>query len=466
MKNHKLVGSIRPRVTWPQRPKRAVMQGPSRHRMFLALACLFTAAFTAQPLPAAAGTSPGTVLFARPVPEIYAGQKTIAGIELFSIGDDGSSQRQLTPYAHYVYNLPALSDIPFYAEQWLVNAFSPSGRYSLYLETRSDLPFDPNTKSSGKFFIMNALGKRMKPLFAGSDDLQAPGDGPSYGSVTWGPAGTNQIAFTNAADDRFGLHHACVRLMHPDGSGNHALWCASSAKYRTLQGIRWAGDGRSLLVYAVRIKGTDPDLLLVADLYRIDTSTGTATLVQSALGPPSQNGAGDISYDGHEVVYGVPFFSDNTGSCPLPSDDYSLTWCAKNMLTGQTVALVDPANAVHFKSAGQALISADGSQAYLTGTTRASGEDPEFEIYAVNTNGTGLRKITQPCASTGAGTYLWWKPVRLSPDGRRMLANCRVDHNEPPPGAHYTNIYVVNLNGGSTRYVARGAAYDWHVPSP
>lgn len=442
------------------------MQVPSRHRVFLALACLFTAAFTAQPLPAEAQSSPGTILFVRPMSGLYAGEETITGLAIFSIGDDGFGQRQLTPFAHYVYNVSALSDISNYSENWVVNAFAPSGRYSLFLKASSDYPLYGTTKFRGKFFMMNSLGQLTKPLFSGSDDLKAPRDGPSHGSVTWGPAGTNEIAYTNAADDRPSSHHACVRLMHPDGTGNHLLWCATRWTYRALQGVRWSGDGSKLLLYAVRskVKGQDPNG--VADLYLIDTASGAATLVQSALGPPDQDGTGDVSYDGHEVVYGVTYLSENTGSCPVPSGAYRVTWCARNMLTGQTVPLVDPDNVVRMYSYDQALISSDGSQVFLTGTTRDPGDKPLYEIYAINTDGTGLRQITQPCAPVDSGTSLWWKLVRLSPDGKRMLANCHVNQYPPSPPTTITKIYVVNLADGSARYVTHGAAYDWHVPTP
>ena len=441
------------------------MQVPSRNRAFTALACLFTAAFAAQPLAAAAQTVPGTVLFSRPMSGLYAGEKTITGYALFSIGDDGSGQRQLTPYAHYVYNVPALSEIPNYSEEWLVNAFSPSGRYSLFVEAQSDYPLFGTTAFRGKFFIMNAQGQRTQPLFSGGDDLESPRVGPSYGSVTWGPAGTNEIAFTNAADNQLHSDHACVRLMHPDGTGNHKLWCATRWTYRALQGVRWSGDGRSLLVYAVRskVKGQDPNG--VADLYLIDTTTGAATLVQGATRPPYENGTGDVSYDGHEVVYAVAYFSENPGSCTVPTDLYSVTWCARNMLTGQTVPLVDPGNVVRFGGGGQVLMSADGSKVFLSGTTTYGADKPEYELYAINTDGTGLRKITQPCVAIDGGTSLWWKPVRLSPDGTQMLANCHVDQYPPAPPTRMTHIYIVNLADGSTRYVTHGNAYDWHVPS-
>ena len=441
------------------------MQVPSRTRAFLALACLFTAAFSAAPLVAAAQTSPGTILFERPMSGLYAGEKTITGYALFSIGDDGLGQRQLTPYATYVYNVPSLTDIPGYSEDWLVNAFSPSGRFSLFVEAQSNYPLFGSTTIRGKFYIMNARGQRTKPLFYGSDDLESPRVGPSWGSVTWGPAGTDEIAFTNAADDQMHSDHACVRLMHPDGTGNHKLWCAPRWDYRALQGVRWSGDGRSLLLYAVRskVKGQDPNG--VADVYLIDTATGAATLVQDATKPPSQGGTGDLSYDGHEVVYGVAYFTPDPGSCIVPSDPYSVTWCAKNMLTGQTASLVDPSNVVRFTAGGQKLISADGSQVFLGGTTNFGSSNPEVELYVINTDGTGLRRITEPCATIDAGTSLWWKAVRLSPDGTRMLANCRVDQYPPGPPTSRTSIYVVDLATGSARYVTRGTAYDWHVPS-
>jgi hypothetical protein len=173
-----------------------------------------------------------------------------------------------------------------------------------------------------------------------------------------------------------------------------------------------------------------------------------------------------LSYDGHEVLYSVAYFSDNTGSCPVPNDYYAVTWCAKNMLTGQTVPLVDPDNAVRRAAYGQAEMSSVGSQGFLSGTTPGLGGKPVFEKKSNNTDGTGLRQITQPCAPVDGGTSLWWKLVRLSPDGTRMLANCHVDQYPPAPPTTITKIYVVNLADGSAHYVTHGSAYDWHVPTP
>lgn len=133
------------------------------------------------------------------------------------------------------------------------------------------------------------------------------------------------------------------------------------------------------------------------------------------------------------------------------------------MLTDQTVALVDPSNTVVFERG--ALLSPDGNHVYLPGTTNHAAANPEYELYAINTDATGLRKVTEPCAAIDEGTSLSWSPVRLSPDGSQVLANCEVDQYPPAPATRQTRIYVVNLMDGSSRFVTHGVAYDWHAPA-
>jgi len=133
------------------------------------------------------------------------------------------------------------------------------------------------------------------------------------------------------------------------------------------------------------------------------------------------------------------------------------------MLTGQTVALTDPSNVVALLPNNQALISPDGSQAFVSGApSSSSGQDTE--IYAVKTDGSGLRKVTSPCATVDATTSLWWQPVRVSPDGTRILANCHTETTTPPATVVLKDqVDVVNLADGSARFVTDGMAYDWHV---
>ncbi|WP_424682706.1 hypothetical protein [Frateuria sp. YIM B11624] len=433
------------------------MQVLSRHRALAALACLFTTAFAAQPLPAAAHSSPGTILFQRPMSGIYAGVKTFTGLAAFSIHDDGSGERQLTPFAQYTYYGPGLAQIA-YLELWSTRALSPSGHFSVMLEAHSNYPLFGRGPYHGKYFIINDRGGRYKPLFPGNDDLEDPRAGPSYGSLAWGPEGTNKIAYANSQELLPHKHPACVRLMHPDGTGNHALWCAARWDYRGIEAIRWSGDGTKLLAYAVytnRPKAGNP----IADLFLIDVATGKATLVAAAVRAPYVGwGVGDVSYDGHEVVFDAET-ETNDPNC-VPNSSEGQVMCAKNMLTGQTTALRDPDHIVQFPLGGQVLISPDGSQAFATGRTSAQGTEV---LYAINTDGTGLRRINEPCVTPNEDTTVWWKPVRLSPDGKQMLANCRIQLRTA--NTLKTRIYIVNLHDGSSRYVTRGTAYDWHVPS-
>jgi hypothetical protein len=439
------------------------MQVISCRRALLALVCVSAAAFAAQPLAAAAQTSPGTVLFSRTISGTVDGITTPVGSAIFSIGDDGSHERQFTPYTQGIFNIPAVGgydDLGLGNEgMWLENAFNPKGTYSIYVEAHSTLPHYNFTDYHGKYYIVNAYGVRTPPMFFGSDDLEDPRNGPSYGSVAWGPAANDQIAYANSADVLPHKHPPCIHLMQSNGSNNHVLWCAAKWYYRGIEAIRWSGDGHSLLAYAVR---TDPTPNPEADIYVINTTTGAATKVEvNSYAPYTLGSAGDISYDGHEVVYGVTYDSNDPGPCHVASNQTYIQWCAKNLVTGQAVPLADPSNAVTFGFQKQALISPDGSQAFLY--ARPSSSAGDSEIYAVKTDGSGLRKITSPCVTMVYGTTLWWVPVRLSPDGTRMLANCHVEQYPPAPVAYTNKIMVVNLADGSARFVTNGTAYDWHT---
>ncbi|MGN2254938.1 hypothetical protein ACFWZ4_16310 [Frateuria sp. GZRe12] len=429
------------------------MKAVSRNRALAALACLFTTALAAQPLVAAAQSSPGTVLLTRHKSGMINGSKWPISSAIFSIRDDGTGQRQLTPWKPGIFNLPSPTPRP-------INAFSPSGRYSLYLKQYSDLAY-PNPTIRGKYFLMNAQGERIKALFPGNDDLQPPSEGPSYGSVTWGPAGTNEIAYANSADDQPHKHPACIRLMHPDGSADHKLWCAPRWNYRAIEGIRWSGDGRSMLAYAVLSDGTHH---FAADLFLIDTATGTATLVQKYVEAPyNQGGVGDLSYDGHKVLYPVLANTDAPGPCAAATNpETPVVWCVKNMLTGQVSPLVDPTNVTR-EWLNHAAISPDGSLAILMG-----GNISDFELYAFNADGTGMHKITSACVDNyRVGSEMFWNPVRFSPDSKLLLANCDFDAFQypPPPGTGTHKVYVIDPVTGNARFVSYGDAYDWHVPS-
>ncbi|HKT26737.1 hypothetical protein [Dyella sp.] len=437
------------------------MQLLSRNRALAALVCLFVAAFAAHPLAASAQASPGTVLFWRTVNGTVGGVNTPVSSAIFSIGDDGLNERQLTPYTTGEFDMPGIGN---YMGLWLTNAFNPAGTYSVLLPAQSTLPHYTGTQYHGKYVLINANGARTSPIFYGPDDLQPPSasPSPSYGSVSWGPAGNDQIAYANVPDDQFGRHPACVRLMNSNGTNDHTLWCADRWNYCALEAIRWSGDGSRLLVYAVH---ADHIYTSEADIYLINTTTGAATLIQANVQEPyTGGGVGDLSYDGHEVLYAMLKNPNEPGPCNAASNgNISGVWCAKNMLTGQTVAIVDPSNLYPFLPNGQALISPDGSQAFVTSSPISSSPQDE-EIFAVKTDGSGVRKVTSPCVPLYPNVFLSWQPVRVSPDGARLLANCNIETTTPPATVVLTHqINVVNLADDSARFVTNGEAYDWHA---
>ncbi|HUA81779.1 MAG TPA: hypothetical protein VL997_15485 [Dyella sp.] len=443
------------------------MQILSRSHAVLALVCLLAVAFATLPLAAVAQTSAGTVLFTRTVNGMVDGFSTPVSSAIFSIGDDGLHERQLTPYAQGEFNIPSVAgydDLDVGNEGiWITNAFNPAGTYSVFVPAQSALPHYQDSAYHGKYVLINAYGERTSPMFYGPDDLESPSKGPGYGSVSWGPAGNDQIAYANVPDNQFGRHPACVRLMNSNGSNNHTLWCADRWNYCAVEAIRWSGDGSSLLVYAVH---ADHNFSNEADIYLINATTGAATLVEANIMEPNAGwGVGDISYDGHEVIYGVVYDTHDPGPCNVPNNNTGVfvVWCAKNMRTGQEVALTDPSHTVTFGFQGQALISPDGSQAFLFANTAPSGSNPNAEIYAVKTDGSGVRKITSPCIPMDADTSLWWRPVRVSPDGTRMLANCHAEHYPPSPIVYTNKVMVVSLADGNASFVTNGTAYDWHA---
>src|SRR5579859_6352300 len=139
-------------MTWrPPWPKESVMQILSRCRAVAALVCLFAAAFAAHPLIAAAQASPGTVLFWRTMNGVVNGVSTPVSSTIFSIGDDGLHERQLTQYTMGEFDMPGIGN---YMGFWLTNAFNPAGTYSVLLPAQSALPHYTGTAYHGKYVLM------------------------------------------------------------------------------------------------------------------------------------------------------------------------------------------------------------------------------------------------------------------------------------------------------------------------
>ena len=423
----------------------------------------------------------GTILFSRPVDGMYQGNLMRIGSGLFTVRNDGSHLKQLTPWVANSYFLA--SGIAYYGAgggkpstgYWPTTNFSPHGYKIQYFAGESS---DPTAVPySGKYRVMDLRTGNSFSLLPGNDDNAAPG----YGYLAWGPEASNLIAYTNSTSE-IAVDPRCIYLMHTDGSARHLLWCAP-AQQSTPQGlvptlavdsIRWAGNGQSLLAYvayqpaplefarrltpSANIGGSGYDAL-----FKVDVLTGQATEIASNNpDPPS----GDISFDGTKVVYqqyGAGSGCDNDN----PESTNGISLCVQDLTTGQVTEL-DPTSQGAWGGMGaqglsafwyvSLLLSPDGSKLAFS---MDNLDQSESDLYIMNTDGTGLRELTHRGTSTPAGTWVAWIPVAWSTDGTRILANRGTLSSSGYDGRRPSTIHILNLSTGKNRYITDGYAADW-----
>ena len=293
-------------------------------------------------------------------------------------------------------------------------------------------------------------------MFPGSDDLANPG----YGFVTWGPPGTDEIAFANSAGANGGTTSACVYLEHPDGTGAHPLWCPSGYDTpQAVESIRWADNGKSLLVdltYELPPYQTGSGL---TDRYQIDVATGAATLIAQQVVDSwygFQGGNADLSYDGTKVVY-EPYARTcndvDAGDSPDPIT------CVRDAVTGQVTMLLP------YGPLSELLMSPDGAEVALTQPGFAA-PFPEADAHVINRAGSTPDPVSHAFLSTPAEHVIGWQPVAWSSDGIHLLTN-RTDNPDLLVTLPSVEIYVVDVRKTHAKpeYVAEGIAYDWYQPN-
>lgn len=423
----------------------------------------FTAACAAASAAATAATVPAnSILFSRHVLQPFGddGYKALASSALFTVDANGDHLRQLTPQEDGHFFLPGVeSDTGIWYEfttiNWLSKNFSAKGKQLLFFNGRSSTFPTQQYSLSGKYKIRDSDG-HTRNLFPGADDVAS-----GRGFVTWGPPGSGWIAYTNSAEAH-PASPACVFLIHPDGTGAHALWCAKGFGPSVgLTGLRWSGNGKYLLV-GVNIDDIygPPNFgfYSTGDLWRVKVATGAAQHVADARGEPAE-----ISYDGNKILYLAAGVDDpSEGGCAGYVGNTQLI-CMKDMETGQM-------KVVSFKyqhQEGHMLLSPDATR---TVTYDFNQQSPypgysEIDISLVRTaDGTVVRQLTKPpAAGWPQGSYVTWRAVAWSPDGNRLLANRDVvlDGEAIPE----TSFFVINLAKGSVRRVGDGDAIDWYQPA-
>jgi TolB protein len=99
--------------------------------------------------------------------------------------------------------------------------------------------------------------------------------------------------------------------------------------------------------------------------------------------------------------------------------------------------------------------SPDGTKlAFMSGAPDARGIDPNYDVFVVNRDGSGLRRLTDWPGEDG---YPAW-----SPDGKRIAFSST--HGGPGPLRYL--LYVMNADGSDKRRVAHGMLGAYPVWSP
>jgi hypothetical protein len=443
----------------------------------------------------------GTILLTRTVDVVSNGMVVPVGSGLFSVDDRGGHLQQLTPSASGLYFMPSwLASQPTGIGEgwWLTTNLSPNGQSLLYFRDPSS---DPSAGVfSGKYYVKNLDTGRIQPLFAGSNDIAAPG----YGYLAMNPANGNLIAFANSTSE-YSVSAPCVYQMHADGSKQRVLWCApatlsmpgaSSPVYsQAIGSLRWSGNGRKLMVYVsyqppsvdvakkhtqdaqhtptsmfafMPHKAANPLAATPAPadrpveggtgfsaLFIVDVATGTAVEIGTNMFDPAM---GDISYDGSKVIYEQ--YDDARCGDEKTVYNVGTSLCFKDLITGKVTDLLPPTmwatwggrvGPINWWSQSfypQVRLSPDSSRAVFTLQTTGGNE---ADLYTVRTDGTYLHQLTRN--PNPSSDYTAWTPVKWSSDGTRILANRTAFEG--------SQIHFITVSDGDDKFVTNGYAVQW-----
>lgn len=441
-------------------------------RIAIATAAALMPTFAAQ---ANTQNEPGKILFARRLlAPVTSPPNEVdyfpSAVGLFTVRTDGSHLHQITPLKDGHLYLSGLESNALLwglaPTDWLSRNFSNGARHLLYFDGFSSDFVIQAYSISGKYRIRDP-GGHSHALFPGGDDVSA-----GYGFVTWGPPGSNEVAYTNAAENH--PHSpACVFLVHPDGSGAHRLWCAPEHVTPTsVSNLRWSGDGRSLLVY-VNWDNKDQSPpnwgnFNTTELWRIKIPSGAATRVSGSIDTTETNSA-DISFDGSKVIFEqqAPLGSEWPPCDPdaMEAGGGALI-CLMDMTTGKTTV---EWNGDGGDTSLQLLIQPSGKHLVASGFDNPPGAtSSESDLYLVRTSDASIvRKLTRrPAKGLPDGSRVAWQPVAWSRDGRQLLVNRYyfAPHIENVVTEPVSDVYVINIRTGRVRRVAAGFAQDWYQP--
>jgi hypothetical protein len=278
----------------------------------------------------------------------------------------------------------------------------------------------------------------------------------SAGAPVFSPDG-RQIAFTLAeppkADAVVPMPRMSLHVMNADGSNQREVWSPEQAM---LWRPAWAPDGRAIYVAANEWRTTpgQNESINVIQALRVDIDSGVAQpIVQDAVSAtPSRDGR-RLAYvrrvNGYQTQLEVSAPDGSAAQIVVPAGQFEEVYAprfAPNSTQIVFTAVGGPAVDPNGNPVATAPAQPLGGLLSLFDPPSAQAHGEAYDLWVVNADGTGLRRLTWLLADSPIAAY--------SPDGAEIIINSG------------TGMYRMNADGSRLRRVDptedhTGGGIDW-----